>query len=70
MQCPQCNKANMTEQELQVHIKYFHGYYEPMKSQQHQPMQTVSGGVCPECKGTIFYQEGCEKCPSCGWTKC
>ncbi|MFH1032468.1 MAG: vitamin B12-dependent ribonucleotide reductase [Chloroflexota bacterium] len=28
------------------------------------------GGQCPECGGLLFYQEGCFKCPACGYTKC
>ncbi len=27
-------------------------------------------GQCPECGSTLFYQEGCDICPSCGYTKC
>lgn len=25
---------------------------------------------CPECGSTLFFQEGCFICPSCGYTKC
>ncbi len=27
-------------------------------------------GQCPECGGLLIYQEGCFKCPACGYTKC
>jgi len=27
-------------------------------------------GQCPECGGTLWYQEGCDICPACGYTKC
>ena len=28
------------------------------------------GGQCPECGGLLVYQEGCQLCHSCGYTKC
>jgi ribonucleoside-diphosphate reductase alpha chain len=28
------------------------------------------GGQCPECGGMLVYQEGCQKCHVCGYTKC
>ncbi len=28
------------------------------------------GGQCPDCGGLLVYQEGCFKCPACGYTKC
>jgi len=28
------------------------------------------GGQCPECGGMLVYQEGCQKCHACGYTKC
>jgi len=27
-------------------------------------------GQCPECGGSLIYQEGCDICPNCGFTKC
>ena len=27
-------------------------------------------GQCPECGGNLIYQEGCNICPNCGFTKC
>ena len=27
-------------------------------------------GQCPECGGPLIYQEGCNICPNCGFTKC
>ncbi len=27
-------------------------------------------GQCPECGGKLIYQEGCNICPNCGFTKC
>lgn len=32
---------------------------------------TPVGADCPECNvGTIVYEEGCQKCHSCGWSAC
>jgi ribonucleoside-diphosphate reductase alpha chain len=27
-------------------------------------------GQCPDCGSVLVYQEGCFKCPGCGYTKC
>lgn len=32
--------------------------------------EVVHFGACPECGGTISYEEGCAICHSCGFTKC
>ena len=32
----------------------------------HIPM----GSTCPECSGLLVFQEGCAKCPECGYNKC
>ena len=26
--------------------------------------------ICPECAGTLVFEEGCETCKSCGYSKC
>lgn len=31
---------------------------------------TNSGDFCPECHNTLVHEEGCIKCPNCGYTKC
>jgi ribonucleoside-diphosphate reductase alpha chain len=31
---------------------------------------TLMGAVCPECGQTISFEEGCQKCHFCGFTKC
>ncbi len=31
---------------------------------------SLSKPICPDCGETIVLEEGCEKCHSCGWTKC
>jgi ribonucleoside-diphosphate reductase alpha chain len=35
------------------------------------PVPTANmGGQCPDCGGLLVYQEGCQICHSCGYTKC
>jgi ribonucleoside-diphosphate reductase alpha chain len=31
---------------------------------------SLVGGVCPECRQTISYEEGCATCHFCGYSKC
>ena len=31
---------------------------------------TVNGVTCPECSGFLIFQEGCQRCASCGYNKC
>jgi len=36
-----------------------------------EPGMVKSGtGQCPECGGKLIYQEGCNICLNCGFTKC
>jgi ribonucleoside-diphosphate reductase alpha chain len=36
----------------------------------HAARERTVGGQCPECGGSLFHQEGCSICTSCGYTKC
>jgi ribonucleoside-diphosphate reductase alpha chain len=38
----------------------------------HKTFEAVKtwAGQCPECGGSLIYQEGCNICPNCGFTKC
>ena len=65
MRCDICYRELDSEKELMVHKKYFHGV-----SQNGQRSQAVASGSCPDCGCTLFYQEGCVKCQSCGYSKC
>lgn len=43
------------------------------KSKGEQVLSTnseIKNIVCPECGTRIVIEEGCEKCPNCGWGKC
>ena len=30
----------------------------------------IGKSACPDCDGFLVYQEGCEMCPSCGYSRC
>jgi ribonucleoside-diphosphate reductase alpha chain len=34
------------------------------------PGNSLKGATCPECGQTISFEEGCQKCHFCGFTKC
>ena len=49
--------------------------YMKMKERKPEPKRghkakVVRTTVCPECGGTLVYQEGCLRCLSCGYSKC
>ena len=62
--CP-CTR-DFSDKELAVHKQHFHRLH----MQDNQQGRGVVSGVCPECGSTMFYQEGCKTCPSCGYSKC
>jgi ribonucleoside-diphosphate reductase alpha chain len=33
-------------------------------------VETVAGGLCPDCGAILVHEEGCEKCYSCGYSSC
>lgn len=61
MQCDICQRKDLTEQELRVHIKYFHKKADTVFS---------ASNVCPDCGATMWLEEGCSACHSCGFSKC
>ena len=71
MHCWKCVDSNhfpkreFTERELDFHMRRFHRV-----SVAKQTPQPVAHGVCPECGCTLFFQEGCVKCGTCGYSKC
>ena len=72
-ECEICGKGLSTQRELQVHKEYLHGIvhngqHDPTQNQQVQ--QRVVAGACPDCGSTLYHQEGCVSCPSCGFSKC
>jgi len=66
MKCSICGRDNMTEKELDIHTRYFH---KERAIVQEQP-QRFASGVCPECGATMWFEEGCATCHSCGFSKC
>lgn len=46
-------------------------YRDKSKGEQVLNIKTeVKGDICPECGTKLSVEEGCSKCPSCGWGKC
>ncbi len=62
MKCEICGRDGLTAKELDIHTKYFH----KLK----QTSQKVTSGVCPECGSTLWFEEGCANCHTCGFSKC
>jgi len=47
--------------------------HETTEADKGMPLQVErnnQGGQCPDCGGSLIYQEGCSICPNCGFTKC
>ena len=68
MRCKICGRDNLTERELFIHIKFCHKHL-PFYANTQQP-QKVAAGVCPDCGTTLWFEEGCVNCRSCGFSKC
>ena len=66
MNCPICNRANLTDKELTVHTKYFH----KSNPELHKQPQQFAQGVCPDCGSTLWFEEGCANCRACGYSRC
>jgi len=47
------------------------GMAEPEELMSADPTQESVGDLCPECgQATLVFEEGCQKCHSCGFTEC
>ena len=49
--------------------------YGKQTEEEHESVQDYGlvrniAGQCPDCGGLLAYEEGCFKCPGCGYTKC
>ena len=43
----------------------------PVASGPVQAKASLAGSVtCPDCSGFLIFQEGCQRCPECGYNKC
>ena len=45
-------------------------YLKDGNGKKHQAANSLMGGTCPECGQTISFEEGCQTCHFCGYTKC
>ena len=68
MKCMECGRDNLTEREVAVHTKVFHG--QRVSNTQYQQPQKISSGVCMDCGGDLWHENGCVTCHSCGYSKC
>lgn len=68
MKCTECGREGLTEHEMGIHKKYFHKH--DVGSIQYQQPQKVTAGTCTECGGSLWFQEGCVVCHSCGYSRC
>ena len=60
-------------ESLQAKIKELEGKLRLKNNVGESPLgiPTPQGSQCPDCEtGTIVYEEGCQKCHSCGWSAC
>ena len=42
----------------------------PVEKSEKYGLSRNTAGQCPDCGSLLVYQEGCHKCPGCGYTKC
>ena len=71
MKCGICGRDNLTQRELDVHLRLFHKVGGiPHPPQHNEPPQQFAAGVCPECGSTMWFEGGCATCHSCGYSKC
>ncbi|MBU1168295.1 MAG: vitamin B12-dependent ribonucleotide reductase [Proteobacteria bacterium] len=45
-------------------------YKDKIAKQPKKLQNSLKADVCPDCKGTITFEEGCMMCHSCGYSKC
>ena len=55
--------------------RHFYGDDKDEEESAEKPMQDYGlvkniAGQCPDCGSILVYEEGCFKCPGCGYTKC
>lgn len=62
MKCGICGRENLTQLELRAHTKVFHKVG--------GDTQKIPVGVCPDCGTTLWFEEGCATCHTCGYSKC
>lgn len=65
--------ADAVAKSLEKLVQVIPGEIEEMKGTDKPAIIPNSGkmsGICPDCGSAIQHEEGCMKCPNCGWSKC
>ena len=73
--CAACNKAAMAALGRQRSAYWEQGGRPPWQNEKLeakviQKTQPLVAGVCPDCKATLWFEEGCVLCHSCGYSRC
>ncbi|RZN62933.1 ribonucleotide reductase N-terminal alpha domain-containing protein [Methanonatronarchaeum sp. AMET6-2] len=67
------NKTKGVQKTVDTYEQQSQQEMEKHKDNETDTTKIIKEGVnpeCPECGGMLTLQEGCKKCPGCGWSEC